>query len=68
MQTLEKVCAIVAHTKYETLGGKYFDLKRAMIFDLGHRLSKHKTTRYARNSGGVLAPLAPPGYAYGMRM
>jgi len=26
-----------------------FDFKWATVFGLGHRLSKHKTTRYARN-------------------
>jgi len=31
---------------------------------LGQRLSKHKTTGYARNLGETIAPLTPPGYAY----
>jgi len=32
------------------LGGtKYFDFKRVTLFCLGHRLSKHKMARYARN-------------------
>ena len=30
-------------------GGKSFDFQRATVFCMGHRLSKHKTTRYARN-------------------
>jgi len=38
---------------------KYFDFKRATVFSLSHRLSKHKTTRYARNFG-VSRPLWPP--------
>jgi len=39
-------------------GAKYFDLKRAALFRLGH-LSKHKTRRYARNLGGM-APMTTP--------
>jgi len=31
-------------------GGKYFDFRRATCF-VGHCLSKHKTTRYARKLG-----------------
>jgi len=45
------------------LGGvKYFDFKRTTVFGFGHRLSKHKTTRYARNLGGmvIFTPLATP--------
>jgi len=33
----------------KTLGGSYFEFKRATVFCLGHRVSKHKTTRYAKN-------------------
>jgi len=33
------------------LGGKYFYFKRAKVFCLGHRLAKHKTTRYVRVFG-----------------
>jgi len=42
-------------------GAKYFDFKRATVFCLGHRLSEHKTTRYARNWGEAwsLQPLPP---------
>jgi len=38
---------------------KYFDFKRAAVLCLGHRLSTHKTTRYARNlrDHGRLGPL-----------
>jgi len=38
--------------------GEYFDFRRATVFCVGHRLTKHKTTRYARNFGGM-APLPP---------
>jgi len=37
----------VASPKF--LGGKYFYLKRATVFCLGHHLTKLKMTRYARN-------------------
>jgi len=29
------------------VGAKYFNFNRATVFGLGHRLSKHKTTRLA---------------------
>jgi len=45
---------------------KYFDFKWATVFCFGHRFTKHKTTRYARNLWGH-GPLGPPGYAYGGR-
>ena len=35
------------------LGSKYLYFKRAAVFCLGHRLSKHEMTRYARNLGGL---------------
>jgi len=36
-------------------GGKYFDFKQTTVFCLvGHRLSRHKTIGYARNSEGVV--------------
>jgi len=35
-------------------------LRRATVFDLGHRFSKHKMTRYARNLGWAIAPFALP--------
>ena len=48
------------------LGGvKYFDFKRATVFGLAHCLSKHKTTRYARNFGWWWWNPCLPGYAYG---
>jgi len=37
--------------------------KRTTVFCLGHRLSKHKITKYARHLGGY-GSLGPPGYAY----
>jgi len=37
-------------TSPKFLGSKSFGFKRA-IFCLGHRLAKHKMTRYARNLG-----------------
>jgi len=40
-------------------GAKYFDFKWATVFCLGHRLSKHKMTRYTRNLGDM-ATLPPP--------
>jgi len=45
-------------------GGKYFDFERATVFSSGHRLSKHKMTRYARNLEGTW-PSCSPGYVYG---
>jgi len=53
-------CELIAWLPQIFLRGKYFDFKRATVFCLGHRLSKHKTTRYARHFGGitVLHPLA----------
>jgi len=38
---------------------KSFDRKQATVVCLGHRLSKHKMTKYARNLEGVMAPLPP---------
>ena len=35
----------------KTFWGKYFEFKRVTIFGLGHRVSKHKTTRHTRNLG-----------------
>ena len=40
-------------------GAKYFDFKRATAFNLGHSLSKHKTTRYARKFWGNMASFPP---------
>jgi len=42
---------------------KYFHFKRATVFGLGHRPSKHNT-RYARNLVGVHGPFVHPGDAY----
>ena len=36
------------------------DFRRATVFCLGYRLSKHKITRYAKNFGEAWAP----GYAH----
>ena len=38
---------------------KYFTLSKQQYFVLGHRLSKHKTTRYARNLGESWYPCSP---------
>ena len=46
------------HSRVTTLTGQIFWLW-ASAFDLGHCLSKHKTTRYARNLGCTIFPLAP---------
>ena len=40
-------------------GAKLFDFRRVTVFCLGYCLSKHKTTKYAKNLGGC-----PPGYTY----
>jgi len=40
-------------------GSKSFDFKRTTVFCLGHRLSNHKMTRYARNFGEGMVPLNP---------
>jgi len=34
------------------------------MFGWGHRLSNHKTTKYAGNFFGGMAPFALPDYAY----
>jgi len=44
-----------------------FDFKRATVFCLGYRLSKHKITICSKHFGGH-DPLGPPGYAYGLDM
>jgi len=41
------------------LGPNIFDFKRATVFGLGHRLSKHKTARYAKHFGGY-SSFGPP--------
>jgi len=43
------------------LGANYFEFKRTKAFCSGHRLSKHKITRYARNFGAW--PSWPPSDA-----
>jgi len=35
------------------------------LFCLKKRLLKHKMTMFSKNLGGGMAPLSPPGYAYG---
>jgi len=45
---------------HETFGrSHYFDFKRGTVFCLVHRLSKHKTTRYARSLEMGMATFAP---------
>ena len=41
------------------VGTTSFDLKRTTVVCLGHRLSKHKMTKYARNLVGAVAPWPP---------
>jgi len=48
------------------MGGGDFDFRRATVFCLGHRLPKHKITRYAKNLRGH-GPLALPGYVYELK-
>ena len=43
--------------------GLFFDFQRETVFGLGHRLSKHKTARYARNLRRH-DPLDRNGYGY----
>ena len=50
----------VASPKF--LGAKMF--RRATVFCLGRRFSKHKMTRYAKNVGGM----PPLGYSYGSNL
>jgi len=40
-----------------------FDFRLATVFCLGHRLSKHKMTRYFKNLVGMV-PWDPTGYGY----
>ena len=47
----------VASLKFSE-GAITFALRRATVFALGHRISKLKTTKYARMFG-VVAPLTP---------
>ena len=51
----------------KNLGGQMFDFKRITPFCLEKRHSKGKMTILSKNFGGGMAPLAPPGYAYGCR-
>jgi len=44
-----------ARRQPKSLGTKYFDFKRTAIFVVRHRPSKHQTTRYAWNFGGMPA-------------
>ena len=41
-----------------------FDFKRAIVFCLGYRFSKHRMIKDAKILG-CHSPWAPPGYAYG---
>jgi len=41
-------------------GDQHLDIKPTTVFGLGHRLSKHKTTRYAGNLLGGAWLLRPP--------
>jgi len=41
-----------AYTAQNFRGGKCFDFNQAIVFCLGHCLSKHKMSAYARNLGG----------------
>jgi len=50
--------AAVAQPAQNT-GGEMFDFRRATLFRLGYRLSKHKMTRYANNFGGSMAHWVP---------
>jgi len=45
---------------------KYFDCKRATVFCLGHRLTKHKTKRYAGNLGGMAALAMPMLFSHNL--
>jgi len=47
----------------ENMGAKNSDFRRATVFCLGYRLTKHKITRYSENLKGD-GPLVPPNYAY----
>jgi len=42
------------------LGQEMFDFRRATVFCLGYRLSKHKTIRYYKNFGGNCLPWLHP--------
>jgi len=46
-------------------GAEYIDFERATVYCLGHRLSQHKSTSYARNLWDT--PLSPCLYAYAPR-
>jgi len=45
-------------------GGQMFDFRRITLFCLEKRFFKHKMTMFSK-IWGVMAPLAPPVYAYG---
>jgi len=44
-----------------------FVFRQITLFCLRYRFSKQKMTIYSKNLGGM-APLGPPGYAYGHRV
>ena len=50
----------VAQPPQKVLGGEPFAFKQATGFCLGHHLSKHKMTRYARNLGDPWPPCLRP--------
>jgi len=46
-------------------GSKMFDFRRLTLFCSEKRLSMHKMTIFSKHFAGGMAPLPPPGYAYG---
>jgi len=44
---------------FQNFGSDQYVDKRTTVFDLGHRFSKHKKTKFARHSKGTVAPLLP---------
>jgi len=61
VEPLKSRSSSVASLKFR--GGQILDFRLATVLCMGCRLSKHKITRYSKNSGGM-APLATPGCAY----
>jgi len=56
---LTSVLPIAYQPKTFLVGTTSFDLKRTTVVCLGHRLSKHKMIKYARNLVGAVAPWPP---------
>ena len=58
--------ACLSYSQTKTWVGKYFEFRRATVFGLGHRFSKHKTSRCSVNFGRPCLlwppPLATPLY------